>query len=229
MVVGLISDTHGLVRPEVFAALEGVQLILHAGDVGAGVLEALEAIAPVRAVAGNTDDPWDPRLARSVSLEIDGVSVHVSHGHELGLTEDEAAIEIEMLEGLRDFLAFRAEVERDGLPVLDTQHRVLGADRCHFWTPAFLPDQVEAGGKLFLTGTRLVFLGGGVQAAPWHAVSTITRDGRDLVAAVPSRGAVLRFRCNAYGEAMRALYVAERLLAESRARRAAPPGGPAPV
>ena len=148
---------------------------------------------------------------------------------ELGLTEDEAAIEIEMLEGLREFVEFRTETERNGLPVLDTRHRVLGADRCHFWTPAFLPDQVEAGGKLFLTGTRLVFLGGGVQATPWHAVSTITRDGRDLVAAVPSRGAVLRFRCNAYGEAMRALYVAERLLAESRARRAAPPGGPAPV
>ena len=92
MVVGLISDTHGLVRPGVFATLEGVQLILHAGDVGAGVLEALEAIAPVRAVAGNTDDPWDPRLARSVNLEIDGVSVHVSHGHELGRPNSEALL-----------------------------------------------------------------------------------------------------------------------------------------
>jgi len=92
MVVGLISDTHGLVRPEVFAALEGVQLILHAGDVGAGVLEQLEAIAPVRAVAGNTDDPWDPRLGRSVNLEVDGVSVHVSHGHELGLPKPDALL-----------------------------------------------------------------------------------------------------------------------------------------
>jgi putative phosphoesterase len=83
-VVGLISDTHGLVRASVFDALAGVELILHAGDVGEGVLEELEAIAPVRAVFGNTDPPGDPRLAESLELEIDGVRIHVSHGHELG-------------------------------------------------------------------------------------------------------------------------------------------------
>jgi len=92
MVVGLISDTHGLVRPAVFAALEGVQLILHAGDVGGGVLEELGAVAPVRAVMGNTDDPWDPRLERSLGLDVGGVSVHVSHGHELGQPKPDALL-----------------------------------------------------------------------------------------------------------------------------------------
>jgi len=92
MIVGLISDTHGLVRPEVFTALEGVELILHAGDVGGGVLDELHAIAPVRAVAGNTDDPWDPRLDRSLGLDIGGVSVHVSHGHELGRPRPDALL-----------------------------------------------------------------------------------------------------------------------------------------
>ena len=82
-VVGLISDTHGLVRASVFDALAGVELILHAGDVGDGVLEELEAIAPVRAVFGNTD-PLDPRLEESLELTIGGLSIHVSHGHELG-------------------------------------------------------------------------------------------------------------------------------------------------
>ena len=81
--IGLISDTHGLVRASVFDALAGVELILHAGDVGDGVLEELEAIAPVRAVYGNTD-PIDPRLTPSIEMEIGGVSIHVSHGHELG-------------------------------------------------------------------------------------------------------------------------------------------------
>ena len=82
--IGLISDTHGLVRPELFGALEGVELILHAGDVGEGVLEELGAIAPVRAVSGNTD--WaDESLEQEIELEIDGVSIHVSHGHELGM------------------------------------------------------------------------------------------------------------------------------------------------
>ena len=82
--IGLISDTHGLVRPEVFGALSGVDQILHAGDVGEGVLEELAAIAPVRAVFGNTDPPGTPGLETSIELTLEGVSIHVSHGHELG-------------------------------------------------------------------------------------------------------------------------------------------------
>jgi len=83
-IVGLISDTHGLVRPSVFDALDGVSLILHAGDVGEGVLEELRAIAPVYAVLGNTDPPGTPELTPSIEMEIDGVRIHVSHGHEVG-------------------------------------------------------------------------------------------------------------------------------------------------
>jgi len=83
-VIGLISDTHGLVRPEVFGALEGVELILHAGDVGEGVLDELGAIAPIEAVYGNTDPTDDARLAQSIERTIGGVRIHVSHGHELG-------------------------------------------------------------------------------------------------------------------------------------------------
>jgi putative phosphoesterase len=83
-VIGLISDTHGLVRPSVFTALHGVELILHAGDVGDGVLPELEAIAPVRAVCGNTDPIGDPELPEFRDLSHEGVRIHVSHGHELG-------------------------------------------------------------------------------------------------------------------------------------------------
>jgi len=82
--IGLISDTHGLVRPDVFAALDGVELIFHAGDVGEHVLEELAAIAPVEAVFGNTDPTDDPRLKDSIDRTIGGLTVHVSHGHELG-------------------------------------------------------------------------------------------------------------------------------------------------
>jgi uncharacterized protein len=84
MLIGLIADTHSLVRPEVYGALQGVELILHAGDVGRGVLDELKAIAPVRAVFGNTDAPGDPYLEAAIELEVDGLSIHVSHGHELG-------------------------------------------------------------------------------------------------------------------------------------------------
>ena len=85
VVIGLVSDTHGLVRPEIFGALDGAELILHAGDVGGpGVLEALRAIAPVQAVYGNVDPPGDPSLSPSIEWIADGVGIHVSHGHELG-------------------------------------------------------------------------------------------------------------------------------------------------
>ena len=84
-VIGIISDTHGLVRPDVHTALAGVELILHAGDVGGDdVLDELTLIAPVRAVYGNTDDPGQPRLTGAIELSIGGVSIHVSHGHETG-------------------------------------------------------------------------------------------------------------------------------------------------
>jgi uncharacterized protein len=83
--IGLISDTHGLVRPDVHTALAGVELILHAGDVGGDdILDELQLIAPVHAVYGNTDPPGQPRLTDSIELTVGGVRVHVSHGHEVG-------------------------------------------------------------------------------------------------------------------------------------------------
>jgi len=84
VLIGLVSDTHGLVRPEIFEALAGVDVILHAGDVGgSGVLDEIRVIAPVYAVYGNTDAPGSG-LPEAVDLDLDGFSIHVSHGHELG-------------------------------------------------------------------------------------------------------------------------------------------------
>ena len=93
-VIGLISDTHGMVRASVHDALAGVELILHAGDVGGHmILDELEVIAPVLAVYGNTDAPADPRLAEAIEREIGGLRVHVSHGHELGSPTPEKLLE----------------------------------------------------------------------------------------------------------------------------------------
>lgn len=82
--IGLISDTHGLLRPGVHTALAGVSMILHAGDVGGDeILDELSLIAPVQAVFGNTDAPGQPRLAAERVVEVEGVRIHVSHGHEV--------------------------------------------------------------------------------------------------------------------------------------------------
>lgn len=81
--IGLISDTHGLLRPEAIAALRGVSLILHAGDVGGPeILAELERIAPVKAVRGNTDnDPWGRRLPLFETVNLGPVWIYLHHGH----------------------------------------------------------------------------------------------------------------------------------------------------
>src|SRR5690349_9214484 len=81
IILGVISDTHGLLRPEAVAALEGSDLIIHAGDVGnPGVLDALRAIAPVVAIRGNIDTaPWAARLPVTAVAEAAGVRIYVLH------------------------------------------------------------------------------------------------------------------------------------------------------
>lgn len=81
MRIGLISDTHGLLRPEAVHALAGVEQIIHAGDVGAtAVIERLQAIAPVHAVRGNNDrGPWASVLPDRLELEWLQVRIQVLH------------------------------------------------------------------------------------------------------------------------------------------------------
>lgn len=79
--IGLISDTHNLVRPEALEWLAGCEAIVHAGDVCAPhVLEALARIAPVTAVRGNNDiGPWADGLPGETTLAIAGIAIHVVH------------------------------------------------------------------------------------------------------------------------------------------------------
>lgn len=79
--VGLISDTHGLLRPEALAFLRGSDFIVHAGDIGdAGVLRELAALAPVTAVRGNNDTgPWAEAIAETAVLRAGDVSIYVLH------------------------------------------------------------------------------------------------------------------------------------------------------
>jgi uncharacterized protein len=83
--VGLISDTHGLLRPQVHEVFASVSRILHAGDVCSDtILDELALIAPVQAVWGNCDSPFEPELREAIDVTIGGVRIHVQHGHELG-------------------------------------------------------------------------------------------------------------------------------------------------
>ena len=86
MRIGLISDTHGLLRPQVFEAFRGVDRILHAGDLGdADILVALETVAPVDAVFGNTDDhALRTSLPAERELTFEGHRIVLAHGDVIG-------------------------------------------------------------------------------------------------------------------------------------------------
>ncbi|MGK3991679.1 metallophosphoesterase family protein [Sorangium sp. So ce1024] len=93
--IGVISDTHGLVRPEALAALAGSELILHAGDVGGPeVLAALAAIAPVTAVRGNNDSGrWADGLPERTTVRVGDATLLMLHDvKELDLDPGEAAL-----------------------------------------------------------------------------------------------------------------------------------------
>jgi len=96
MRIGIISDTHGLLRPEAERALFGVQLIIHAGDVGAPeILTQLKLIAPVFAVRGNVDtQPWALELPLNTVVETSGWSFYVLHNlQELDLNPQAAGFD----------------------------------------------------------------------------------------------------------------------------------------
>ena len=83
--IGLIADTHGLMREQIRDVFSGVDLIVHAGDVGGrDILHQLKRIAPVEAVCGNIDDRFDPMLPRERTVPVGRRTLHVSHGDELG-------------------------------------------------------------------------------------------------------------------------------------------------
>lgn len=95
MKIGVISDTHGLLRPEALAALEGVQHILHAGDVGGlDILARLESIAPITAIRGNIDQ-FGPcaALPATETVELDGRLVYMVHSvHDLDINPSAAGV-----------------------------------------------------------------------------------------------------------------------------------------
>ncbi|HEY6972276.1 MAG TPA: metallophosphoesterase family protein [Candidatus Angelobacter sp.] len=81
MIIGVISDTHGLLRPEAVNALRGSEHIIHAGDIGAPeIIPALQKIAPVTAIRGNVDrEPWAKQFPETEVVELGGVHIYVIH------------------------------------------------------------------------------------------------------------------------------------------------------
>jgi hypothetical protein len=121
---------------------------------------------------------------------------------------DEADRQAELVEGLERLMDLKASAT---LPEIQTQHRVIGPDRCHFIAPVSLSGPAAIAGKLFLTSNRAVFVGASVIAWPWHRVRSATREDRDVVLAILGGAEPFVVRCNTYADAFEAAFLAETL------------------
>jgi hypothetical protein len=135
---------------------------------------------------------------------------------------DDLEIEDEMLDGLRQLLTLERELASGTPPLIETSHRVVGSDRCHFSAPVSIPDDpAQPTGRLLLTSSRAAFAGATrAPSLPWHAVRDVVQTGRDLLF-VTSRGPedAQRFRCNSYSEAMCGGAIARYLVNRARTRQ----------
>jgi hypothetical protein len=129
---------------------------------------------------------------------------------ELGLDEDEAAVEIEIVEGLRRVYELSQHAAADALPVVETAHRVLGDDVCYFAAPvSMVRDAGDEPGKLFLTNRRAVFLGSAVRSVAWGQIGEIAEEERDVLLLRAGGVEGHRFRCNSFWDSKGAAFVAE--------------------
>ena len=136
---------------------------------------------------------------------------------------DDIEMEEEMLDALRQMLDVERELAASRLPIVETTHRVVGADRCHFSAPVSLPDDpAQPTGRLLLTSTRAVFAGGAkAPPLPWHGVRDVVQNGRDVIFVAARAGDAdgLRYRCNSFAEALCGAAIARYLVRQARGAR----------
>ncbi len=132
----------------------------------------------------------------------------------LGLTDDDVALELEIVDGLLEVIAL-AEATAQGQPLAEipSSHRALAGEMCRFAAPAVRPDSPnDPGGKLFFTDRRLVYLGSPSLTISWAHVAEVHDAERDLIVRVRP-DTVRAFRCNSYVDTLRGAWVAAQLLA----------------
>jgi hypothetical protein len=161
-----------------------------------------------RARRADVDGWWQAAEAIADSPRTEALEVLRARAGAPSSDLDEDERREEMLDGLTQLVELAAAAS---LPVLETQHRVIGADRCHFTAPATLLLDVSVPGKLFLTSHRAIFAGGRVQTWPWHRLRDVVRQGRDVSLVITGADALVRLQCNSFGDALIARYIALRL------------------
>jgi len=117
---------------------------------------------------------------------------------------DDLEIEEEMLDALKQLVDLCRELDAARLPAVETSHRLVGLDVCHFSAAVSVPDDpAQPTGRLLLTSRRAAFAGGGhVPALAWHAIRQVVQDGRDILFIHIGGEDGVRFRCNSFTDAV---------------------------
>lgn len=160
---------------------------------------------------------WTHAVADADPADVERLTAQL---REAGASATDVEVEEEMLDALVQLRRVQQLCARNELPLLETQHRVIGTEACHFAAPAALPsDTAEASGRLLMTGTRTIFVGGGRTAATaWHAVHDIVRLERDLLLLRPDQSPAAHFRFNTFADAVVAAFLARHFRDARRAR-----------
>lgn len=172
--------------------------------------------------AGTTRlDEWRSEWAAAVATEDPGRIADLRLSLDaLGLTADDLEIEMEMIEGLTALSAVAARLREGDLPVVETGHRVVGSDVCHFSAPASIPDDpAQPGGRVILTGRRAIFAGGGrATSIAWHQIVEVLQTERDLLFILNDRETAHRFRFNSFADALSGAALSRHLARRVRGR-----------
>ncbi len=164
---------------------------------------------------------WREHWSKVVASPVDAEIARLANDLDaFACPEEEIEIEREMLQALVERERLAATIRQSGLPHVETGHRVVRGEPCHYSEPASMPDDSgQPSGRLLLTGSRALFVGSGkTVATPWHTISTALHAERDVVLVKNGHERAYRFRCNTYGDALRAAFIAGALLADIRTR-----------
>jgi hypothetical protein len=167
--------------------------------------------SPAEAARNSWRTSWAAAAALPDCAQIQALTTQLNS---LALPEEEIELEREMLEGLHAACEQRAQLESGALPVLETGHRVIGAEVCHFSAPVFMPDEpAQPAGRLLFTPIRAVFVGGGKPSSiPWHSIADVHQTARDVLLVRVDREHLFRFRTNSYADALCAAQLVRRLM-----------------
>jgi hypothetical protein len=165
-------------------------------------------------------DEWRNAWAAAIEQEAAGDGALRDRLHDLSAVEPDVEIELEMLDGLDQLRGIQRMVSAGELPCVETQHRVIAAERCHFTAPASSgEDQAQSTGRVLLTGSRAVFVGAGrTSVTPWHQVHEVARIDRGVALVRGDGSPAALFRFNSYGDALVCAYLARHFRPPRRSR-----------